>query len=373
LLVTSALFLRSFAAQSRVDPGFGAAPTGVIWMAMPGDRYGADRQPAGLREIERRVRAIPNVEHVGIVNNIMLNPLNESDRPVNVDGFQPPKGEQGFATEYSIADSGFFNAAGIQVVSGRSFDSGDLPATPRVAMINEAMARKFWASGNAVGRTFRIDTTVYRIVGITKQTKVRSLGEAPQPFFFLSFAQSPSPDFYLLAESRPGTDAAQTTTRMMAALREIDPGFMIIQAKTMQQHLAAMVLPAQLGAVAFALFAGLALVLAMIGIYGVVRYAVARRSREVAIRLAVGASPAGVVRLLMREGLSLVVVGAVIGIVLGLLASRALQSLLYGVGALDPMAFIVTPAILVGVGALAAFLPARRASHVDPANALRAE
>jgi putative ABC transport system permease protein len=176
-----------------------------------------------------------------------------------------------------------------------------------------------------------------------------------------------------LAKVHAGSNAELTTTRMMAALHEFDPGLMIIQAKTMQQHLATMVLPAQLGAVAFALFAGLALVLAMIGIYGVVRYAVARRSREVAIRLAVGASPSGVVRLLMREGLTLVGAGAVIGIVLGLLASRALQSLLYGVAAIDPVAFIAAGGTLVGVGALAAFLPARRASRVDPASTLRAE
>jgi predicted permease len=373
LLVTAALFLRSFAAQSRVDPGFGSAPTGLVWMAMPTDRYGADRQPPALRDMERRVRELPNIENVGIIDNILLNPLSESDRAVNVDGFQPPKGERGFHIEYAVADSGFFDAAGIRLVSGRLFNSGELPTTSRVALINEAMAKHFWPSGSAVGRTFRADTTVYQIIGITKQTKVRSLGEAPQPFFFLAFAQSLSPDFYLLAKSRTGTDAAQTTARMISELRAVDPAFMIIQAKTMEQHLAAMVLPAQLGAVAFALFAGLALVLAMIGIYGVVRYAVARRSREVAIRLAVGASPDGVVRLLMREGLALVGGGAAIGIVLGLLASRALQSLLYGVTAIDPIAFIAASATLIAVGALAAFVPARRASRVDPASALRAE
>src|SRR5450759_2906875 len=108
-------------------------------MAMPTDRYGADRQPPGLRNIEGRMRTLPNVEHVGIINNILLNPLNESDRSINVDGFQPPKGERGFAIEYSTADSGFFEAAGIPLVSGRVFNSSDLPTTSPVALINEAM------------------------------------------------------------------------------------------------------------------------------------------------------------------------------------------------------------------------------------------
>jgi ABC-type antimicrobial peptide transport system permease subunit len=148
---------------------------------------------------------------------------------------------------------------------------------------------------------------------------------------------------------------------------------MIVQAKTMQQHLAVMLLPARLGAVAFALFAGLALLLATIGVYGVVRYAVARRAREVAIRLAVGARPDSVVRLLMREGIVLVASGAALGLVLAAAASRGLESLLFGVTAIDPIAFIGAPLLLVGVGALAALLPARRASRVDPANVLRTE
>jgi ABC-type antimicrobial peptide transport system permease subunit len=175
----------------------------------------------------------------------------------------------------------------------------------------------------------------------------------------------------LVARSRG--DAARTATRMVTTLRALDPALMIIQAKTMQTHLAVMLLPARLGAVAFALFAGLALVLSTIGVYGVVRYAVARRAREVAIRLAVGARPEGVVRLLMREGVLLVGAGAVVGLVLAALASRGLRSLLFGVDAIDPVAFFGAPVLLVAVGALAAFLPARRASRVDPASALRAE
>src|SRR5262249_6730419 len=152
------------------------------------------------------------------------------------------------------------------------------------------------------------------------------------------FAQTPAPAYMVVARSRG--DASMATTHVIAALRSFDPAVMIIQAKTMQQHLATMLLPARLGAAAFALFAGLALVLATIGVYGVVRYAVARRAREVAIRLAVGARPDGVVRLLMREGLVLVVVGAVIGVVLAAVASRGLESLLFGVSAGDPLAFV---------------------------------
>jgi ABC-type antimicrobial peptide transport system permease subunit len=235
------------------------------------------------------------------------------------------------------------------------------------------MAAKFWPGREAVGQVFRADSTTYRIVGVTKTTKVRSLGEAPRPFYFAAATQSDVQLFWLVARTNAGTDAVLTTTRMVAALHEIDPSLMIVQAKTMEQHLGVMLLPARLGAVSFALFAGLALVLATIGVYGVVRYAVARRAREVAIRLAVGARPDGVVRLLMREGTTLVAVGAVIGVVVSAIAARGLQSLLYGVTVFDPVAFVAAPIMLITVGALAAFLPARRASRVDPASAVRAE
>ena len=371
LLITSALFLRSFDAQSKVDAGFGAAPAGLVWMALPTDRYPAGRREQAIAEIERRLRTRDDVSNVGVIEFMLLNALGNNSRTVNVDGFQPPKGTTGFDIDATSADSGFFDAGGLTLVSGRLFNSADVPGREKVVIVNQAMVQKFWPGQDGVGHTFRTDSSVFRIVGVVKTMKVRSLGEAPRPFIFTAIAQTPSPIFMLVARSRG--DATLTTTHMLATLREIDPSFMIIQAKTMQQHLAVMLLPARLGAVAFALFAGLALVLATIGVYGVVRYAVARRAREVAIRLAIGARPDGVVRLLMQEGVVLVTVGAVIGLGLAALASRGLESLLFGVTAMDPIAFLGAPALLIAIGALAAFLPARRASRVDPANALRAE
>lgn len=371
LLITAALFLRSFAAQSNVDAGFGTAPAGMVWMALPTDRYSEDRRQQVVADIERRLLASNDVVGVGVVENMMLNALGNNSTLINVDGFQAPKGTTGFEIDETAADSGFVAAAGLTLVRGRTFTSADVPARERVAIINETMVQKFWPGQDALGRTFHTDSTVYHVIGIVKTTKVRSLGEAPRPFIFTAFSQNPSPIFTLVARTRG--DAARTTTRMVTTLRELDPSLMIISAKTMQQHLAVMLLPARLGAVAFALFAGLALVLATIGVYGVVRYAVARRAREMAIRLAIGARPSGVVRLLMREGLVLVGTGAVLGLVLAALASRGLESLLFGVTSIDPIAFFCAPLLLVAIGALAAFLPARRASRMDPASALRAE
>jgi macrolide transport system ATP-binding/permease protein len=369
LLVTAALFLRSFAAQSRINPGFGAAPAGMAWIGIPADRFPAERRQLLFAEVERRMRELPGVTSVGMIENLMLNALSQTSRGINVEGFEPPKGQRSFEIDYTVADSGFFDAVGMRILAGRTFSSTDTKQSPQVAVINQTMAEKFWPKGNAVGSTFRSDTLVTRIVGIVNATKVRSLGEPPRPMIFGAMTQADIVDARVIA--RTSGDAAVLTTRMVATLREIDQNIMVIQAKTMAQHLAAMVLPAQLGAVAFAVFATLALVLALIGIYGVVRYAVSRREREVAIRMAVGAAPQSVVGLLMREGVVLVAAGAVIGLGLGALMSRALQSLLYGVTGADPAAFIGAPLLLLGVGVLAAFIPARRASRVDPATTLR--
>ena len=343
----------------------------MVWFAVPTDRYDAQRRLLLIDEIEKRVREIPGVTSVGVTGNILLNTLTQQDRTVSVEGFVPPKGQLGFVVDAAAADSGYFEAAGVQILRGRPFTSADAPGTPRVAVINEVMANTFWAGQDPVGRTFRVDTTVYRIVGVSRTTKVRSLGEAPRPFLFTSFRQDFSANVMLVAGTRG--DADRTAVQMLAALRAVDPSLMVVQAKTMARHLATMVLPAQLGAIAFALFAGLALLLALIGVYGVVSYAVARRTREVGIRLAVGAQPNAVIRLLMREGTVLVAVGGAVGLVLGIAMARALASLLYGVALVDPLTFIGAPLLLFGVGVLAAFIPARRASRIDPAGVLRAE
>ncbi|HEU4994916.1 MAG TPA: ADOP family duplicated permease [Gemmatimonadaceae bacterium] len=369
LLVTAALFLRSFAAQSRIDPGFGAAPTGLAWIGIPSDRFPGQRRQLLIDEIERRMRELPDADAVGVIDNLMLNALNQQGRGITVDGFEPPKGERSFGVDYAVADSGFFDAAGIRLIAGRNFSATDNMSTPRVAIINENMAREFWPKGNAVGSMFRQDTTMTRVIGVASNTKVRSLGEPPRPMYFGAAGQAEIPTVMIVARTRG--DAAALTARMVSTLHDIDPSVMIVQAKTMERHLAAMVLPARLGAVAFAVFAGLALVLAMIGIYGVVRYAVTRREREVAIRLAVGAAPQSVVRLLMRDGVMLVGAGAILGLALAALMARGLEAILYGVHSTDPLAFVAAPLVLVSVGVVAAFLPARRASRVDPASTLR--
>ena len=371
LVVTAALFLRSLQARMQVDPGFGKAPAAMVWFTIPADKFDSTRRIAVLDEVERRSAAIPGVRAVGVTDNILLNPLSQQGKRITVAGFTPPKGQLGFDIDYAAADSGFFDAAGVTLLRGRNFTTADGPSAPRVAIINEVLAQRFWPNRDAIGQTFRSDTTTFRVIGIARTTKVRSLGEAPRGFIFGAYRQAFSTNPMLIA--RTDGNAERTAVQLLGALRETSPDLYVLQMKTMSSHLAAMMLPARLGAIAFSLFAGLALGLAVLGVYGVVSYAVARRTREMGIRLAVGASPTGVVRLLMREGMTLVVVGAAIGLALGMAATRLLEALLFGVRTGDPLTFLGAPLLLLAVGAVASLLPARRASRIDPARVLKTE
>jgi predicted permease len=371
LVIVAFLFLRSLQARAAVDPGFGAKPAGMLWLAIPTDRYDSTRRQKLLDVVEKRMAQIPGVVTVGAIDNILLNPISQQSKRITVPGVTPPKGQAKFDVDFAAADSGLLNAIGLTVVRGRGVTAADVPTAPRVAVINEEMAKRFWPNQDAIGKTFSTDSQTYRVVGVTRTTKVRLLGEAPRPFIMVSLAQEFSATEMIVA--RTNGDADRTATQMLATLREIDPSLMAIQVKTMERHLAAMLLPARLGAMAFTLFAGLALGLAVLGVYGVVGYAVARRTREAGIRLAIGAQPGTVVRLLMREGVTLVVVGSAIGLLLGFASSQVLGTLLYGVGAADPLAFIGAPLVLISAGLLAAFLPARRAGRIDPAKVLRSE
>lgn len=372
LLVTAGLFLRSLQAREHTDPGFGHAPAGVVWFGFPGDRKTGPQQQRLLDDVEARARRIPGVDHVGVTDNLMLSVVSAEIAVVKVAGFEPPKGEPGFSIDCAAADSGFFAAAGVRLLRGRGITASDDSAAPRIAVVNEVMAHEFWPSVDPIGQTFSRDSTIYRVVGVTQTTKVRSLGEQPRPFFFVSFAQNPSPFVTLVAQTSAGRDEA-VTPQLIGVLHEVEASIPVLLGTTMARHIGALMLPTRLGAIAFGVFAALALALAMIGVYGVVSYAVARRAREVGIRMALGAEPNEVVRLLMREGLVMVLSGGALGLALAFAVTRVLRSLLAGVTAADPLTFVIAPALLITVGAAAALLPALRSARTDPVRVLRAD
>ncbi len=372
LLVTAGLFLRSLAARQTVDPGFGSAPTALIQFGISSDRYNEEAARLFVQRLEERVGQIPGVQSAGVTGNLHLNTLSTQNLGVNVEGFQPPRGEQSFIIDYTRVDPGFFAAAGIPIVRGRNFDNAlDPKGGVRSAIINQVMAERFWQGKDAIGRTFRNDSTIYTVVGVARSTRVRTLGEEPRAFAYVPLSQSHT--YFLTLLARTNGNVQQALIQVLAAARALDPDLIIVDAKTMERHLAIMLLPARLAAVVFGAFASLALVLALVGVYGVVSYAVARRTREVGIRMSLGARPSEVVQLLMRDGFALVGIGGVLGLVIALLTARVLRSVLFGVAPIDPITFTVGPIALLAIGALATWVPARRASRVDPARVLKGD
>jgi predicted permease len=314
------------------------------------------------------------VTAVGITSNLHLNTLNTQNLNINVDGVEPPEGRDSHMVDRAIVSAGFFDAAGIRILRGRNFEPTDLPDSPRVVIVNEALAETFFPGQDPLGRVLRRpdpEDPDLLIVGIAATAKIRSLGEAPRPFVYSAFSQRYTS--FLTVVAKTAADPQRTAVDLMAAARELDPELWIWESKTMARHLGIMLLPARLSAVLLTAFAAVALALASIGLYGIVSYSVSKRAREVGIRMSLGADGGSVVKMLMTGGLKLVGIGALIGIAASLALAPALASLLFGIQATDAATFILMPLTLMAVATLAAYVPARRASRVDPVRALRAE
>lgn len=371
LLVGAGLFLRSLEASRGIDPGFGAGPTALIQVTLQADRYEIEEGYAWLDQLLERVAALPDVEAVGLIDNMHLNQLTTQSIRVQVEGVDPPPGQDFFSLDYAEIDAGFLETLGIPVVAGRGIEEGDRADAEEVVLVNEEFARRFFPDGDALGRTVLVNDDPHRVVGVTADHKVQRLGEAPTPFVYQSHRQGRSSFVFVVARTRG--DDERLALDMLREARALDPQIMISQTITLRRHLATMLFGREMGAFVVGGFALLALLLASIGLYGVVSYAVSRRAREVGIRISLGAEPSSVVRMLTREGMQLVALGAAIGILASAAVSRLLSRLLFGVPPIDPVTFVTVPTVLAVVALLASWIPARRATRIDPAGALRAD
>jgi predicted permease len=374
LLVGAGLFLRSFQRMLAVDPGFGREPAALLSFIVPATRFSAGEARVHTRQLLDRFRQVPGIHALGVTDNLPLNTLNTQSLGFTVDGHEPPKDREAFLADRADVDSGYFDAIGIPILRGRPFNDSDREGSQTVAIISDATARRFWPDGDAVGRLIRTadpsdDDLV--VVGVAGNAMIRTLGEPPREMVYRTIAQHEARSLTVVA--RTSGDARSTMLALMAAGRSLDPEFWVWEMKTLDRHLAVVRLPAELSAFILAAFALLALTLASVGLYGVVSYAVAQRKREMGIRVALGADPGRIVRLLAFDGLRLVLIGSVLGMAAALGVMQLLRGLLFGGGAFDPATLVAVPIILGACASLAAYLPARRIRRVDPMLALRAE
>ena len=268
----------------------------------------------------------------------------------------------------------YFRALDIPVIEGRAFADADRKGSPLVAVINQTMARRFWPGESAVGKTFAMATapdTKFQIVGVTRDHRLHTVAERPSPYLHLAAAQRPARYNFVVARS--AGDAAQLLSAIRRELLAIEPGLVFVSSSTMEARMAMSLLPQRIAAVLAGGFGAVGTLLAAIGLYGVIAFSVARRTREIGVRVAVGADRADVLALIMRQGMALILIGTVVGLALAALVANALSGALYGIAWFDPAAWAAAVGVMFAAALAANLIPARRAMKVDPITALRAE
>ncbi len=321
----------------------------------------------------RRVQAMPDVEAAALASPRVPFDLNFTTAEFRLDDRPYAPGQRGEILNNVSVTPDYFKTLGVPLVRGRGFAAADREGAPLVAIVNDAMARRFWPGESALGKTMTAASSgrQYEIVGVSADYKVRSVMERATPYVHLAAAQRPSTYNYLMARARG--DAGALLIAMRRELLAMEPGLVFIGNGTMEQTFATTLLPARVGALAAAGFGGLGMLLAAIGLYGVMASTVSQRTREIGIRLALGAKPGGVLRMILLRALVVVGAGAVAGVVVAALAARVLGGALYGVDAADPVAWVAGIGTVAFAAALASAVPALRALRVDPARTLRAE
>jgi len=369
LLVCAGLFLRNLSAAMNVDKGF-VSDNLLIAALDPGMQgYPRSRTEDFLRLLADRLRTNPGVKAVGFGQSAPLG-LSESDTRAEVPGYVPAKNEN-MGVQYNVVTDGYFDALGIRPTAGRLILASDDSASQRVLVVNEAFARKYLAGREPIGATVRVSRRDHTVIGVVPTGKYQRLGEPPTPFMYFANAQRFDAGLFIFI--RTVGDPGAFIPSLRSEVAALDPTLPLSKPRPMESHLGTALLPARLSGAVLGIFGIIGLVLAAIGMYGVMAYSVSQRTREIGIRMAIGAAKGDVMKLVMRQGLGLSITGVTIGIVGAFGASRLIRGVLYGDGANDPLTFIAVPLVLLGVSMLAIWVPARRAAATDPLEALRQE
>ena len=372
LLIGAGLLIKSLWQLERVDPGFNPANVLGMRVSVPKSQYPGSRERAVLyQQMVDRIRAVPGVEDAAAINDLPFSG-SRTTTSFDIDGLPAAPGESR-DSDRRVVTSGYFNVMRIHLLKGRSFtDADNRRESPRVAIINEALLRLYWRNANPLGQRAVIDGQHYEIVGVVVNVKHDNLAAAGTGEIYVPQYQGGTPPWTFLAiRSHAGLGSLIPGVRN--ALREVAPGEPVYDTRNMEQRLAGSIAPQQFNAIALAVFASFALVLAAIGIYGVVAFATERRAHEMGIRMAVGAQPGDVLRLVVGQGLRLGFVGVLIGVAGALAISRIIAGMLYDTGTGDPITYLAVSVIFLGIAVVASYLPARRAARLDPMAALRWE
>jgi len=372
LVVSAGLLLRALERGSNVDPRFDA--TGVATASLKSESWGYDEAKARTfsRALRERVEAMPGVTHVSYTSGLPLQ-WDNSNTYVHLDDAPPASAGKSEGTRVRVnqVDVDYFGALRMPLVAGREFVQSDDATAQRVAVVNETLARKHWPGASALGHTFLSNDQRVTIVGVARDAKYATLTEETPEMVYFALAQDWQAEQVLMVRTTHGADALAPA--LQGAVSALDPSLPRPTVVSLQRATQFVLLPQRVAAFVAGALGVLGLVLATVGLYGIIAYSVSRRSREIGVRMALGARPGDVQRMVVVGGMRLAGLGVVIGLLLAAGASRLLVAFLYGVSPLDVPTFAATSALFVAVAFVASYLPARRAAMADPLIALRAE
>ena len=370
-LVGAGLFMRSMQSAQSVDPGFDTEKLALLSFDTGAEGYAREKSDEFMRLAVERVQALPMVEAAVVAQSPPL--TGGLARTVFPEGLDFNDRRNGKLTQLNQVGPAYFETLGIPVVRGRAFTERDREGAPMVAIINEAMAESMWPGQDVVGKRFRCfgEPWLVEIVGVAKTAKYLTLGEEPLPFFYFPALQHETPAATL--HVRVKGDPASALGAIRTTVQQLDARMPLTGVITVSQLMSNVLWAPRMGAMLLSVFGMLALGLAALGIHGVVSYSVSQRTQEIGVRMALGATPGRVTSMVLSRAMLIVAIGTVAGAAGAFALARGLRNLLIGVNTNDPFAFGLTALLLLGVAALASYLPARRAARIDPLLALRHE
>lgn len=377
VLIAAGLVVRTLQQLQTMNPGFD--PNHALTMSFDLGLQGYDEARGQLfyKQLTERVRAVPGVESAAVGNYIPLS-INYNSRNIFVEGKPAERGENVPTSMNASAGPGYFKTMVTPLVQGREFTDQDLEQSEKVAIVNETFVRRMMPelqnTADAVGKRFSFSDATgpfRRIVGIARDGKYFNIAEDPRAFVWTPITQDYSSNGILLVRAKGNPEALLSPVR--SQIQAIDANLAVFDVNTLNIHMRLALFPAKVAATVLGVFGLVALLLAAIGVYGITSYAVAQRTHEIGVRLALGAQLGDVLRLVLGHGLKLTLIGAAIGLFGAYVATRAITSVLYGVSATDPLTFGLVSLLLIGVALIACYVPARRATKVEPLIALRNE
>jgi len=371
LLVGSGLFIRALQRASSIDPGFTVERALMAPINLGLLRYDKAEGHVFYRDLLARVQAQPGVEQATLVR---FPQVGSSFAQFQVFTEQSEPGNEGMSTGFNVVGPNYFRTMETTLLRGREFTEADREDAPGIAILNETLAARLWPNEDALGKRVSVagpKGPFLEVVGVASNSKYRTLGETPRPYVYLPLSQSYDPKMTLVVRTTGEPKAIAPIVREQ--IRALNANLPIADVQTLREQLELTLLPSRIAAWTLGAFGALALLLAGIGIYGVVSYGAAQRTREIGVRMALGAKEKDVLGLVLWDGLIVIGAGLAIGLLLAAIATRVIASFLYGVGATDPLTFIAVPLLLGSVALLASYVPARRAVKVDPLVALRYE